>query len=80
MWITSNSSNKSFNDEILDETCSIRINEMDINEIKNSIEELYNNKEKKEQLSEGALKKANQLNLDNRAKKILDFMKKKIKN
>lgn len=74
------SSNKSFNDEILDETCSIRINEMDINEIKNAIEELYNNKEKREQLSEGALKKANQLNLDNRAKKILDFMKKKIKN
>lgn len=73
------SSDKSFNDEILDETCSIRINEMSIYEIKNTVEELYNNKEKREQLSEGALKKANLLNLDNRAKKILDFMENKIK-
>lgn len=71
------SSNKSFNDEILDEKCSIRINEMDIDEIKNAIEELYNDKEKRKQFSKAALEKAKLLNLNNRAKKILDFMEQK---
>jgi UDP-glucuronate 4-epimerase len=74
------SSNKSFNDEILDDTCSIRINEMNVDEIKNAIEELYNDKKKREQFSVAALKKSEQLNLDNRAKKILDFMENKINN
>lgn len=73
------SSNKAFNDEILDETCSIRIDEMSINEINDAIEELYNNKEKRKQLSNGALKKAKLLNLDNRTKKILDFMENRIR-
>lgn len=73
------SSNKLFNDEILDETCSIRINEMDVNEIQDAIEELYNNDKKRKQLSNGAIKKSEQLNLDTRAKKILNFMENKMK-
>lgn len=73
------SSDKSFNDEILDETCSIRINEMNVSEIKEAILELYNNKAKRKQFSNAALRKAKQLNIDNRAKKILEFMENKMK-
>lgn len=71
------SSKKTFND-ILDETCSIRINEMNIDEIKHAIEELYNNKQKRKQLSDGALEKSKHFNLDNRTKGILNFIESKI--
>ena len=74
------SSNKSFNDEILDETCSIRIDEMNIIEIKNAILELYNNNEKRKRFSNAAIKKSKQFNIDNRTKKILDFMESKMNN
>ena len=73
------SSNKSFNDEILDETCSIRIDEMNVTEIKEAILELYNNKEKRKRFSNAALKKSKQFNIDNRTKKILEFMENKMK-
>ena len=72
------SSSKSFNDEILDETCSIRIDEMNTDEIKKSIIELYNNKKKRKQLSTNALKKSKYFNIDDRAKKILKFMESKL--
>ena len=65
------SSNKSFNDEILNDNCSIRINEMDVNEIKNAIEELYNDNIRRDKYSVSALKKAKELNINDRAKKIL---------
>lgn len=72
------SSNKSFNDEILNDNCSIRIDEMNIDEIKNAIEELYNNQKKRDRFSKEAIKKANQLDLNDRAKKILKYMEHKI--
>ena len=72
------SSNKSFNDEILNDSCSIRIDTMKVEEIKSAIEKLYNDNKLREELSKGALKKAEELNIENRAKNIIDFMENKI--
>lgn len=72
------SSNQSFNDEILDESCSIRVNTMNVEEIKQAIEKLYIDKSLREKLSKGALEKAKELNIETRAKKIIDFMEKTI--
>jgi len=68
------SSNKSFNDDILDESCSIRINTEDINEIADAINQLFTDRKKLAALSEGALNKAKNHNLTQRAKKIINFM------
>lgn len=72
------SSKNEFNDDIIDETCSIRINPNDIDEIAEAINLLYKNVELRDRLSIGALKKSAPLNLDNRAENILEFMKKKL--
>jgi len=71
------SSNKSFNDDIIDDSCSIRIDENNINAIAGAIEFLYNNKYKLKELRQGALKKASTLSINERAKNILDFMEEK---
>lgn len=68
------SSNETFNDDILDENCSIRIDNMNVYEIKKAIELLYNDKEYREKLSMGALEKAKELNIEKRAKSIIEFM------
>ena len=70
------SSNESFNDDILDDSCSIRIDTMSIIEIKNAIEKLYNDTKLREKLSEGALLKSKKFNLENRAKNIINYMQK----
>lgn len=72
------SSDKSFNDDILDETCSIRIDPTNINEIANAIQLLYDSKDLREQLSNGALKKAETLKIDIRAKNIINFMEERL--
>lgn len=69
------SSDRSFNDDILDESNSIRVNPEDIEEIKAAIKTLYNDKEKLQRLKNGSLTKAKNLTIENRAKKIIDFMK-----
>ncbi len=68
------SSDRSFNDDILDEQCSIRVDPTDIGEISNAINDLRSNAYLLESLSKGALKKANELKIESRAKNILAFM------
>jgi len=70
------SSNKSFNDEILDESCSIRINEQDPDEIYDAIRLLKDNLEMRIRLAKGALRKASTLTIENRAKTIMEFFEK----
>jgi len=68
------SSDKSFNYDILDNTNSIMIDPKSVNELKNSIIKLKNDNILLNKLSEGSLKKSKQLDLNTRAKNILDFM------
>ena len=72
------SSNRSFNDDILDETCSIRVDPTDIVEIAGAIESLYYNDNLRKKLSEGALQKAKTLRIDTRAQNIIKFMESKL--
>lgn len=73
------SSKMPFNDDILDDTCSIRINPNDINEIAEAIELLLTDCKFRVNLAEGAIKKAQKLNIRNRAKNITEFMDSKIR-
>ena len=68
------SSNQSFNDDILDESNSIRINPLSPEEIADAIQSLFQNKEKRAELSKGAMKKADQLKISVRASRILHFI------
>lgn len=68
------SSNKSFNDEILDQQCSIRIDESSESELKNAIIELQCNQEKRLAMSNAASKKASGLTIEQRAKAIKKFV------
>ena len=72
------SSNLPFNWDVLDESNSIMIDPLSIDEIARAISHLRDNKNMREQLSEGALKKAKQLTIDKRADGILDFIKARI--
>lgn len=71
------SSNLPFNDDILDESCSIRIDPSSIEELADAIELLKNDTELREKMSEGALSKAKGLTIDQRAKAILRFIEEK---
>ena len=71
------SSNLPFNDDILDESCSIRIDPNSIEELTDAIELMKSNAELREKLSEGALSKAKGLTIDQRAKAILRFIEEK---
>jgi len=71
------SSNKSFNDEILDRTCSIRINENNVEEIRDAIIYLRDHTEVRNQMSIAALKKAESLTIEHRGKAISDFIREK---
>ena len=68
------SSNLPFNYDVLNETNSIMIDPNNVEEIAEAIRELKNNKEKRQQLSEGALRMGQELTIDRRAQRILDFM------
>ncbi|MGM9929610.1 MAG: glycosyltransferase family 4 protein [Bacillus sp. (in: firmicutes)] len=68
------SSNLPFNDDILNEQNSIRIDVDDVQQIQDSILNLYNNRQLCEQLAEGARVSAAGLNIRTRAKRILEFM------
>lgn len=72
------SSNRSFNFDILDELNSIMIDPMDVAAIAKAIKSLKDDKELREQLSEGALKKSISLTIDQRAKTIIGFINNKI--
>ena len=68
------SSNKPFNDEILDETCSIKIDEHDEEELYNAIQKIKEDSELQQKLSLGALKKAESLTIERRAIIIKEFL------
>ena len=72
------SSDKDFNYDVLDDTCSILIDPTSIEEIANAIKQIKNNPIMREKFSKGALVKAKNLSIVTRASKIIDFMANKI--
>ena len=72
------SSNLQFNWDVLDDTNSIMVDPNSIDDIANAISCLKDNCEKRHLLSDGALKKASALTIDQRAEGILRFIEEKI--
>ncbi len=68
------SANRSFNDDILDETNSLRVDPTDVVAISNAIDLLYKDKELSSRMRIGSLEKAKSLTLEKRAEKIIDFI------
>jgi glycosyltransferase involved in cell wall biosynthesis len=68
------SSDRDFNYDILDETCSILIEPMNEKEIADAIKTLKNNPELCNKLSQGAIDKAKNLTIDKRVDKIIHFL------
>lgn len=68
------SSNLSFNDDILNENNSIRVNPSSIAELRSAIIKLVQDDVLRKRLSLGALKTASMLRIENRATNILSFM------
>lgn len=73
------SSNGSFNDDILDEKNSIRINPNDIEAIAEAIGKLRDNNVLRQSMSEYSLSRHAEYSITERAKRILSFMNKQIK-
>ncbi len=71
-------SSYSFNDDLVDENNSIRIDPLDEDKIKDAIIKLQNDKELQRTLSKGAIKRAKELDVKKRAKGILDFIDERI--
>ncbi|TYK37821.1 glycosyltransferase family 4 protein [Bacteroides pyogenes] len=69
------SSNKPFNYDVLDESNSLLIEPMNVEEIAQAIKKLKEDVILRKKLSEGAMKKANLLRLDVRVAKIINFIK-----
>lgn len=72
------SSDLPFNDDILDESNSIRIDPMNIDELAESMQNLTNKDEMCDVLSHGSLMRVKSLSIEERAKKIYDFIEKTI--
>lgn len=68
------SSNMTFNWDVLDESNSILIDPLVVDEIRSAIILLEQNKEKREKLAAGAITRAKSLNIENRIKNIISFM------
>lgn len=68
------SSNRDFNDDILDKSYSIRVNPESINEIADAINKLIDNPELYKEMSFAAQSKASKMTIENRVKEILNFM------
>ena len=72
------SSNLPFNDDILDETCSVRVDPSNVEEIKNAIALLKNDDALRARLAKGALMKSESLSIETRAKRVLEFIHSKM--
>ena len=72
------SSNNSFNDDILDDSYSIRIDSMSILEIKEAIMRLYNDRSLRNEMSINALSASMNFVLKQRGQKILNFIMSKL--
>lgn len=64
------SSNKAFNDEILNDECSIRIDEQNEEELYDAIFKLKDNAVLRNEMAQAALEKAKELTIEHRAKSI----------
>ena len=73
------SSDLPFNDDILDDSCSFRINPNSIDEIADAIRKLQEDPELCFKMGQASKEKAKGLSLSNRASGILEFMKKGMK-
>ncbi len=73
------SSNLPFNDDILDDKNSIRINPMSVDEIRDAITRLKDS-DMREKMGNNAWKKAQELSIEARAEKILIFIEEQMKN
>ncbi len=69
------SSRDSFNDDILEDSYSIRVNPMDVEEIRNAIKKLVNDDMLRDSMHNAALKAAKKFSIEERAKKIYDYIK-----
>ena len=69
------SSNGSFNDDILDESNSLRVDPRDVEAISDAIKTLYDDRALLASLAEGSLKKSASLTLEKRARNIIEFIK-----
>ena len=74
------SSTGDFNDDILDQNNSIRVNPTDINEIAFAIKKLKDNPSLRKQMSEYSLSRHSLYSIDDRAKRILAFIDDKVTN
>lgn len=72
------SSNLPFNWDVLDDSNSIMVDPMSIDEIADAIKRLRDEPSLCERLSKGALEKAKSLTIDKRAEAIIDYMQSKI--
>ncbi len=68
------SSDRDFNKDILDESCAILVDPTNIDEIREAILCLTNNEERRAKMAKAALEKAKQLDINERAKRILSFI------
>lgn len=68
------SSNLPFNKDILDNQNSILVDPLNINELAMAIKDLKENPQKRKEMSVASLKKSQNLTLESRAQKILDFI------
>lgn len=74
------SSDRPFNDDILDDGCSLRVDPESMEETERAIEKLERNKELRSKLSEAALLKAADLDIKTRAERIVQFMEECVEN
>lgn len=72
------SSDLPFNKDVCDNSNSILVDPNNIEDIKDAIIKLRDNKELRNKLSEGSLKKASALSIDKRASAIIKFIKEKM--
>ena len=72
------SSDASFNWDVLHETNSLLIDPNSVSQIQDSILKLYNDKQLRNKLADGAIKSASCLTLKKRAERIISFISKSI--
>ena len=68
------SSDRDFNEDILDDSCAILVDPLSIEEIRDAIIKLHTDRRLREQKSAGALKRAEMLSLSQRAETIVQYM------
>ena len=68
------SSDRDFNNDILNKDCSIRVNPDNVEQIRDAVEKIVEDKQSREMMSQASLKKVKTLELRKRARNILNYM------